>query len=148
VDIVFEQCDPSLPPASELIEAVLAEFDATMGRRLRGGPSATPDELSPPAGAYVVGFAGDQPACGGGIKDLGDGVAELKRMYVVPQFRGRGVARQLLESLEALATDLGYQAIRLDSWSPSKGFYVRAGYEEIPDYNDNPHAEFWCEKRL
>jgi GNAT superfamily N-acetyltransferase len=148
VDVVFEQCDPARPPASELIEAVLAEFDATMGRHLRGGPSATPDELSAPGGAYLVGFVADEPVCGGGIKDLGDGIAELKRMYVAPRLRGRGAARQLLESLEALASDLGYRAIRLDSWSPSKGFYVAADYEEIPDYNGNPHAAFWGEKQL
>jgi GNAT superfamily N-acetyltransferase len=145
---VFEQCDPARPPASELIEAVLAEYDAVIGRRLRGGPSATPEELSAPGGAYLVGFVADEPACGGGIKDLGDGIAELKRLYVAPQFRGRGLGNQLLESLEGLARELGYRAIRLDSWAPGIGLYLAAGYREIPDYNRNPHAVFWGEKLL
>lgn len=119
-----------------------------MGRRLRGGPSATPEDLSPPRGAYVVGFVADEPACGGGIKDLGDGIAELKRLYVAPEFRGRGLALQLLENLEDLARELGYRALRLDAWSPGRGLYLAAGYHEIPDYNDNPHAVFWGEKEL
>jgi GNAT superfamily N-acetyltransferase len=144
----FEQCDPTRPPASALIEDVLVEYDAVAGRALRGGPSATPEDFSPPGGAYLVGFVGDEPACGGGFKDLGDGIAELKRMYVVPRFRGRGVAGRLLASLEDHARALGYRAVRLDSWRPSKGIYVAAGYREIPDYNGNPHAEFWGEKRL
>lgn len=127
---------------------MLAEFDAVAGRPLRGGPSATPKDFSPPGGAYLVGFVADEPACGGGIKDLGEGRAELKRMYVAPRFRGRGLAGRLLESLEGLARELGYSAIRLDSWSPSKGLYLAAGYHEIPDYNGNPHAESWFEKPL
>jgi GNAT superfamily N-acetyltransferase len=145
---VFEQCDPARPPASDLIEAVLAEFDAVAGRRLRGGPSATPADFSPPGGAYLVGFVRHEPACGGGIKDLGDRIAEVKRVYVVPAFRGQGLAVELLRALENRARDLGYAAVRLDSWRPGKGLYIAAGYQEIADYNGNPHAEFWGEKRL
>lgn len=145
---LFEQCDPARPPASELIEAVLAEYDAVAGRPLRGGPSATPEDFSPPGGAFLVGFVADEPACGGGIKDLGDTTAELKRMYVAPRFRGRGLANDLLESLEDLARELGYRAIRLDATKRTKGLYIAAGYREIADYNGNPHATFWGEKLL
>lgn len=144
----FEQSDPARPPASELIEAVLAEFDHIAGRRLRGGPSATPAEFSPPGGAYLVGYLDGQPVCGGGIKALGDGVAELKRLYVAPPFRGQRLAGDLIRELEKLARDLGYRAMRLDSWRPSRGLYIAAGYREIADYNHSPHADFWGEKQL
>ena len=86
----FRVCDSARPPASELVAAVLAEYDERAGQPLRGGPSATPDDFSPPGGAYVVGFVMGRPACGAGIKRFADGVAELKRMYVAPSFRGRG----------------------------------------------------------
>ena len=108
-------CDAARPPASELIAAVLAEYDQVAGRALRGGPSATPEDFSPPGGAYVVGFIDHTPACGGGVKALGDGIAELKRMYVLPAFRGRGLARALLGALEAAARNCGHHAVRLDS---------------------------------
>jgi GNAT superfamily N-acetyltransferase len=144
----FRRCDAARPPASELIAAVLAEYDAGAGRALRGGPSATPEDFSPPGGAYVVGFVDGVPACGGGIKALGDGTAELKRMYVAPLFRGRGLARTLLQALEDTARALGHRAVRLDSQSATWPMYRAAGYREIADYNDNPHADVWGEKPL
>jgi GNAT superfamily N-acetyltransferase len=136
------------PPASELIAALLAEYDEMAGRALRGGPSATPEDFSPPSGAYLVGFIDHTAACGGGIKTLGDGVAELKRMYVIPAFRGRGLARVLLDALEQTARNHGHRAVRLDSQAGTWPMYQAAGYREIADYNDNPHADFWGEKRL
>jgi GNAT superfamily N-acetyltransferase len=148
VSAEFRRCDAARPPASDLIAAVLAEYDAVAGRALRGGPSATPSDFSPPGGAYVVGFVGDVPACGGGIKALGDGNAELKRMYVAPEFRGRGLARALLAALENTARELGHRAVRLDSQSSTWPLYRAAGYRQIADYNANPHADFWGEKPL
>jgi len=93
---------------------VLAEYEAVAGRALAGGPSATASDFSAPTGAYLVGFVEGPPACGGGIKDLGDGIAELKRMYVAPAYRGRGLARELLRALEGAARQLGHRAVRLD----------------------------------
>src|SRR5262249_7745416 len=64
-------------------------------------PSATAGDLGPPGGTYLVGYTdtGDV-VCGGGVKRLPDGAAEIKRMYVIPEYRGRGVAGQLLAALE------------------------------------------------
>jgi GNAT superfamily N-acetyltransferase len=95
-----------------------------------------------------VGFVDGVSACGGGIKSLGDGNAELKRMYVAPQFRGRGLGRALLLALENAARELGHRAVRLDSQSSTWPMYLAAGYREVADYNDNPHADFWGEKQL
>ena len=72
-------------------------------------------------------------------------------MYVVPDARGRGLARVLLEALEALARDLGYERVRLDTGVHQHAalkLYRGAGYLEIDDYNDNPYASYWAEKRL
>jgi GNAT superfamily N-acetyltransferase len=144
----FWRCDAARPPASDLIDAVLDEFDTMAGRSLSGGPSATPADFSPPGGAYLVGFVGGVPACGGGIKSLGDGAAEVKRMYVVPRLRRRGLARELLEALENTARDLGHRSLRLDCRREVWPIYLAAGFREIPDYNGNPHAQIWAEKLL
>jgi len=128
--------------------AVLAEYDAVAGRPLRGGPSATPADFAPPRGAYVVGFVEGLAACGGGVKDLGHAAAELKRMYVVPRFRGFGLGRALLGALETTARDLGYERVRLDSQAATWQLYASSGYSEIADYNANPHADHWGEKVL
>jgi GNAT superfamily N-acetyltransferase len=148
VQAEFCRADAALPPASDLIAAVLAEYDAVAGRVLRGGPSATPTDFSLPGGAYIVGIVDGLPACGGGVKDLGDGVAELKRMYVIPQLRARGLARALLGALEDAARELGHARVRLDSQAITWPMYAAAGYQEIADYNGNPHADHWGEKPL
>lgn len=148
VALEFHLCDPRRPPASELIDAVLDEYDAIAGRALSGGPSATPSDFSPPGGAFVVGFLDGVPACGGGIKALGNDVGEIKRMYVVPEFRGRGFVHALIQALEDTARNLGHHVMRLDSTSATWPIYQAAGYREIADYNDNPHADVWAEKRL
>jgi GNAT superfamily N-acetyltransferase len=72
-------------------------------------------------------------------------------MYVVPAARGRGLGRALLAALEELALDMGYAVARLDTGAKQPGaqrMYERAGYEPVADYNGNPYASYWGEKRL
>jgi GNAT superfamily N-acetyltransferase len=148
VDVEFRRCVADQPPASDLLAAVLAEFDAQAGYRLEGGPLTTRDDFEPPDGAYLVGYVDGAAACGGGIRAIGDGVAEVKRMYVPPPFRRRGLARELLVALEDAARDLGHTTARLDCRNAVWPLYRAAGYAEIDDYNDNPHAQVWAEKKL
>jgi GNAT superfamily N-acetyltransferase len=114
-------------------------------------PPLLPDELRPPTGAYCVGFDGDVAVAGGGLRRLGQGVAEIKRMYVVPEARSRGLAAALLRTLEDAARELGYARVRLDTGPKqvhAQRLYRRTGYVEIEPYNDNPFACFWGEKWL
>ena len=116
-------------------------------------PTATADDFSASrGGAFVVGFSEDGSAlCGGGLKRLEPGVVEIKRMYVVPAARRRGHARALLRALEDAARDLGYGVVRLDTGPHqphAERMYRAAGYREIGNFNANPFASFWGEKRL
>jgi GNAT superfamily N-acetyltransferase len=114
-------------------------------------PPLLPAELRPPAGAFYVGCEDDVAVAGGGLRRLGDGVAEIKRMYVRPNARGRGLAAALLRTLEEAARDLGYTRTRLDTGPKqvhAQRLYRSAGYVEIEPYNENPFACFWGEKRL
>ena len=110
-----------------------------------------PAELRPPEGGYYVGYEGTDAVAGGGVRRLGDGVAEIKRMYVCPHARSRGVAAALLRTLEDAARSLGYTSVRLDTGPKqvhAQRLYRGAGYVEVPAYNDNPFACFWGEKAL
>jgi GNAT superfamily N-acetyltransferase len=148
----FTRADAGSPPASHLLEAMIVELAHLYGRiDVPEAPSAGPADFSPPGGSFLLGSEDGEPICCGGIKRLPDGACEIKRMYVVPEARGRGVARELLEALEGEARTLGYAIARLDTGPHqprAERMYRLAGYEEIANFNANPFASFWGQKRL
>ena len=115
-------------------------------------PKAGPAELGPPGGGFWVGYVGGSPACCGGLKQLPDpGACEIKKMYVVPALRGRGVARRVLAFLEDEARTRGYRVARLDSGHHQHDalhIYASSGYVEIENFNGNPVATYFAEKTL
>jgi GNAT superfamily N-acetyltransferase len=114
-------------------------------------PRAGAQELGLPHGAFLVGYLDGAAVCCGGIKRLDAATCEIKRMYVVPEARGRGVAGALLAALEHRARSLGYTVARLDTGPRqpvSRGLYERRGYQPIGNFNANPIADFFGEKRL
>ena len=152
--VEFRCCAVDEEPAATLVQAMREEIAALYdGLELDGAamPKAGPHELSPPGGAFVVGYEDETAVCCGGLKRLPDGACEIKRMFVVEQARGRGVARALLEELERIGRELGYEVVRLDTGPRqprSQRMYERAGYRPIANFNANPIATFFGEKRL
>jgi GNAT superfamily N-acetyltransferase len=150
--IDFRESDPASAPASDLLAAMVAEMNELYGD-IEGPhiPSATPADFAPPAGVFLVGFADEEPVCAGGLKRLDDEAAEIKRMYVAPAARRRGVARRLLAALEDAARARGYRVVRLDTGARqphAMELYRAAGYADIGNFNANPLAAYWGEKRL
>jgi GNAT superfamily N-acetyltransferase len=141
-------------PGAELAQAMrdeIAEIYAGLALDGPDMPKAGPAELSPPGGAFLIGWLAGEPVCCGGIKRLPDGACEIKKMFVAPAARGRGVARELLAALEDEARRLGYEIARLDTGPKqpqAQGMYERAGYRAIANFNANPVATFFGEKRL
>ena len=101
------------------------------------GPTREAAMFVEPDGVFlVVREEGRAIGCGGVCRFDGTR-AELKRMYVVPEARGRGLGRLLLVELEAEARRLGYTGIVLetgDRQPEALGLYASAGYERIPCY--------------
>jgi ribosomal protein S18 acetylase RimI-like enzyme len=151
-EVRFTPCDPEEPPASELLAAMRAELVGAYDNASRlDNPPLLPAELRAPEGAYYVGYKGSEAVAGGGLRRIAEGAAEIKRMYVRPEARSRGVAAALLRTLEEAARALGYAYARLDTGPKqvtAQRLYRAAGYTEIAPYNDNPFACFWGEKRL
>lgn len=148
----FERWDPEKPPAADLLAEMRVELNDVYETFSRlDNPPLSLKEMRPPGGAYLVGFEGADPVAGGGLRRLSEEVAEIKRMYVRPSARSRGVARALLVALEDEVVSLGYAAARLDT-GPKQlhglALYRSAGYVDVEPYNDNPFACFWGEKRL
>jgi GNAT superfamily N-acetyltransferase len=145
-ELRFVLCDPERAPASELLAAMRTELIGAYDNASRlDNPPLLPAELRAPDGAYYVGYEGPGAVAGGGLRRLSDGVAEIKRMYVRPEARSRGVAAALLRTLEEAALAMGYACTRLDT-GPKQVTAQRldraAGYAEIGPYNDNPFACF------
>ena len=135
---------------------LLAAFESEIGSLYPGwhpgvGPTANSDEFAPPSGRFVVAYANGRPVGCGGVKRLDDRCAEIKRLYVAPGARRSGVARLILRRLEHLAGESGHAVVRLDTGDRQPGalaLFLAAGYRHIADYNDNPFASHWLEKRL
>ena len=78
-------------------------------------------------------------------------IAELKRMFVLPEFQGNGYGRLLLEHAVKCAQEQGYQKICLDTrkqFSVAQHLYRSVGFQETERYNDNEHAELYFEMDL
>jgi GNAT superfamily N-acetyltransferase len=136
-----------------LVRAQQAEMRALYEGEADIGPAREASMFEPPNGVFlVVRDEGRAVACGG-ICRFDETRAELKRMYVVPEARGRGLGRRVLVELEAEARTLGYEGIVLetgDRQAESLGLYRSAGYERIPCYPpyDSRALSLCFEKRL
>ena len=151
--VVIRPASADVPPGSELLAAMVAEMAALYGRPIDVAdmPSATPADMAPPGGTFLVVWAGAEAVGCGGIKRLPGGACEIKRMYVAPGVRGRGLAVRLLSALEDAARDLGYGVARLDTGPKqphAQRMYEATGYRSVANFNGNPLASFWGEKRL
>lgn len=139
--------------ARRLLGEYLGEIERRLGRPLEPSeyPDPDPGELEPPGGRLVVAFDGDEPIGCGAVRLVAPGVAELKRMYVAPGARGRGLGRELLAELERTAGELGCHTVRLDTMATmpeAAALYRSAGYAPIEDYNGNPLAGVWLERQI
>lgn len=152
--IRFELARVDLGSGWDLAQAMREEIAVLYdGLELDGDrmPRAGHSELSPPGGSFIVGRIDERPVCCGGVKRLDDHSCEIKKMYVVPDLRGQGVARRLLRELEHQARGLGYAIVRLDTGpkqTSARGLFESEGYAEIEDFNGNPVAYYWGEKPL
>ncbi len=103
-----------------------------------------PGKYAPPAGRLWLAESGGEPAGCVALRRLEDGVCEMKRLYVRPQFRGKGIGRILAEAICKEASAAGYEKIRLDTVEPmmqsAVELYRRMGFREIAPYCSNPIA--------
>jgi ribosomal protein S18 acetylase RimI-like enzyme len=152
VRIEFEQVDRDEPIVRRLYADFIRETDEPLGIDLEpevaGGP---PAELVPPHRVLLLVRVDGEAAGLGGVRHLDTPVAEVKSMYIAPRFRRTGAARELLAELEGIAAARRCRAVRLDTsdyLDAAIALYRSAGYAEVDDYNRNPKANLWFERRL
>ena len=100
-----------------------------------------PGAYSLPSGRLLLAQCDGQLAACGALRPFAEGVCEMKRLFVRPAFRGRGIGRALAERLIADARAIGYHAMRLDTLGRMKtaiALYEALGFRRIDAYRHNP----------
>jgi putative acetyltransferase len=150
--LTIEAVDMRIPEAVLLIDRLSAEL-ARRYEADEGTGNFRPDHvLQPRSGFLVARWQGEAVGCGA-YRPLHDDIAEVKRMYVEPAFRGRGIGRRLLLALEECARQAGYARVWLETGiaqPEALRLYETSGYGVIANYGhyrDDPRSVCF-EKRL
>jgi putative acetyltransferase len=142
VSIVKE--DILCPVAQELIRSLNAELSDRYPEEGATHFRLQADEVAEGRGAFLVAYLGAAPVGCGAVRIIGAALGEIKRMYVSPAVRGRGVGLAILEALEAEARRLGIRRLVLETGVRQRealALYLRVGYSPIPafgEYLDSP----------
>ena len=156
--ITIRREHPGTTAAARLIAELDAYLDPLYPKESQYGYSI--DKLVEQQVEFFVVYHDGEPAGCGGVQficdpqDTGERYAELKRMFVRNEYRGLGLAKRLLEHLEALALDRGVTVMRLETGTRQPeaiGLYERCGYHRIPSfgaYPPNDPLSLCYEKRL
>ncbi len=137
VDVGVRGEQLSSAAAVALVTALNTELSGRYPNRLDCHFDLAEEEVAAGRGMFVVASIGDTDVGCGAVRLIDDDVAELKRMFVVPELRGRRIAAVVLSALEDKARALGANRIVLETGirSPEAlALYGRAGYHEIEKF--------------
>ncbi len=152
-DLTIASAPADGPEAIACLQAYYDELDERFpeGFDAELTTSADVHELTPPRGDLLLVRDGGDVVGVGCVKLLEDGATvEIKRMWVAPSHRGRGIGAQLLARLEERARELGATSAVLDTRRllGAVPLYERHGYRATTPFNDNPYPDWWGEKTL
>ena len=130
----------------EEVRSLLREYAAALGFSLEfqdfdGELAGLPGAYAPPNGALLLARDGHETAGCVALRRLAPGTCEMKRLYVRPAWRGRGVGALLVDAILAEARRRGYTRMRLDTvpgMEAAQRLYERLGFRDIAPYTDNP----------
>jgi GNAT superfamily N-acetyltransferase len=102
-----------------------------------------PGKYAPPKGRLYLAYIGDEVTGCIALREIAEGICEMKRLYLRDNARGRGLGNRLIEKLIDDAREIGYRKMRLDTYPPKMGkavsLYESHGFRPIEKYYDNPH---------
>ena len=137
-DLTMRYADDDDPPACSLSPEARTARGAVLDEEERAyAAEVSPADVVAPLGAFVVAYLDGIPVGCGAVKRHAERVAEVKRVWVVPSARGRGVARALMARLEQEAGALGYRTIQLETGlrqPEAIALYTSLGYRRRAPY--------------
>ena len=144
LSIIQAEADEQIAEAKTLFR----EYEAWLGMSLcfqdfEDEVASLPGKYAIPDGRLLLAYPGDKLAGCVALRPIGDGICEMKRLFVRDGFRGRQIGVALIERLIADAREIGYIAMRLDTFPPKMGkavkLYESHGFRSIPPYYENPY---------
>jgi len=100
-----------------------------------------PGEYQAPDGFLMLALWNDEAAGCAAMRKIEDGICEMKRMYVLPKYRGKGIGREMAVRIIEIARSIGYDRMRLDTidtMTEAISLYDSLGFKEIKPYRYNP----------
>lgn len=151
--VEIQEADPRDEAARYCLDAYYAELSRRFEQGFEVSRSRNPaaGQMVRPHGAFLVALSDGLPVGCVGLKGVGDGVAEIKRLWVAPSARGLGLSRRLMQRAEDVARELSIATLRLDTnraLPEAKQLYLKTGWQEIERFNDDPYADSFFEKQL
>jgi DNA-binding MarR family transcriptional regulator/ribosomal protein S18 acetylase RimI-like enzyme len=149
--ITLEVVDPLSVDARTCLAAYAEELRRRFPHGFDDGDLVPPDHVRGAPGAVVVAREQGRSVGCGVVRTHAPGIGEIRHLWVDGAARGLGLGRRLLAELERQAVLRGHRVVRLDTnevLTEAIALYRSSGYEQVPPYDDNPHASFWFEKDL
>lgn len=145
--VSVRRADLESDEATALIRALNHELSEMYNDPTANHFHLDPAQVTGARGAYVIAYleaeGGSEPVGCGAVRAYDDGTAELKRMFVVPRWRGLGISSRILHTLEEHAAGLGVKRLLLETGTrqtEALALYERAGYARIPLFGDYVHS--------
>lgn len=134
------------PDDRDLAEAMFREYVASLGvdigfQDVETELATLPGKYARPGGVVLIAREGEEAAGIVACRPFEPGVAEMKRLYVRPRWRGRNLGRELAEELIEDARRQGYRTMLLDTLATmeaARGLYLALGFRPVAAYYDNP----------
>lgn len=143
----IEIVEAATPQQIEQARALFLEYAQSLGFSLCFQSfdqelAELPGDYAPPDGRLLLALRGGRAAGCVALHKIGDGICEMKRLYLRPELRGSGAGRALAERIIAEARSIGYRTMRLDTVAGTMdaaiALYRRLGFRPIAPYRPNP----------
>ena len=135
------------PQQIELARTLFQEYGASLGfslcfQNFDKELAGLPGDYAPPEGRLLIAYLDSEPAGCVALHEFEGRISEMKRLYVRPAFRGKLVGLALANGIIAVAREIGYERMRLDTvpseMADAVKMYGRLGFKEIAPYRTNP----------